>query len=498
MRVDEAVAHALSEQGTEYLFGADTFGEGCKGLVSAIDVSAAVGMADGYARASGKVGVVAIDPLRRLAGAIPALVEATRSRTPLVALCPSPKPEPGPRSPTPAMWIPGVGAAHDQVFDPGSIVRDLDRAFQRTVTEERPVVVEVPTELLEVESGDLPPVARPVPPGPRGFSADSLDVALGVIATAHRPVVLAGWGAVVSGAGGELVRLADRIGGVLATTLRAKGYFRGQPRDVGICGRLSTESAATMIAEADCVVAFGASLNRFTTLGGALVEGKNVIHVDHDPAQLGLTTPVTAAVSGDALLVARAMNAALEEAGHSPITRWAQQVETRLDEATGAGLDTPDPSSTDIASVMCGLNEMLPPERTLVCDMGHFVVDVWRQVDVAHPGRLINMNSSGSPGLGLAGGVGAAIHRRGEMALVVLDDEALIAAPAALVTAVTERLPVLAAVCNHGSSDLAQFATGLGAEVATIHDVGELSATKSWLGHLEGPMILDLRLPVEV
>lgn len=98
----------------------------------------------------------------------------------------------------------------------------------------------------------------------------------------------------------------------------------------------------------------------------------------------------------------------------------------------------------------------------------------------------------------MAGGVGAAIHRRGEMALVVLDDEALIAAPAALVTAVTERLPVLAAVCNHGSSDLAQFATGLGAEVATIHDVGELSATKSWLGHLEGPMILDLRLPVEV
>ena len=110
-----------------------------------------------------------------------------------------------------------------------------------------------------------PPTAEGRPP-----TGEAFDNAVGIIAAARRPVVLAGRGAIGREAREALVRLAERIGAPMATTLRAKGLFRGEAFDLGVFGTLSTPPAAEAIQGADCLVAFGAGLNIFTARSAAM------------------------------------------------------------------------------------------------------------------------------------------------------------------------------------------------------------------------------------
>src|SRR5690606_11209308 len=93
----------------------------------------------------------------------------------------------------------------------------------------------------------------------------ALDAAVGIIASANRPVVLAGRGAAGPAARSALLRLAERIGAPVATTLRGKDLFRGERFDLGIYGTLSHEVALETLGRSDCLIAFGASLNKWTT-----------------------------------------------------------------------------------------------------------------------------------------------------------------------------------------------------------------------------------------
>jgi len=502
VRLFEAISYVLSKLDVEHVFGltggADTalvreFTQNQGQFVSAVDRTAPVAMADGYARVSGRVGVATIDRSSDLVGALAPIVEAVRNRTPLVLL--NSTRSSGPQT---ALLVAGTGAGHDRVYSSASAGQDLSRCFQRAVTESRPLVVDIPSDVLDNEVDERPRVSKPLPSGRPDITVDSLDTALGLIATAQRPVVLAGWGAVSAGAGEELIGLAGRMGGVLATTLRAKDYFRGHPHNIGIFGRLSSQATASTIAEADCVVAFGASLNMFTTLNGALVEDKRVVQVDHDPTRLGATTMATETVTADALLAARAMNIALDEAGHTGSTRWAQQAASAQQEHESATSQIPEEGAAiEVASAMWALDVVLPTERALVNDMGHFVVDVWPTVGVPHPTRLVNMNASGLPGLGLSGAVGVATACPDLVVLTVLDSNALTAAPAALATAVVEDASLIAAVCNRGDTEVAQLAESLGVGGATIRTIGDITELESRFGDRKGPMVLDLRLPPE-
>ena len=102
-------------------------------------------------------------------------------------------------------------------------------------------------------------------------------------ARAERPMMLAGRGAVESGAREAILALAERTGALLGTTLLARDWFRGEPFDIGLVGGLSSRTTRELIAEADVVLAVGAGLGYFATDNGALLRGKNVIQVDLDP-----------------------------------------------------------------------------------------------------------------------------------------------------------------------------------------------------------------------
>ena len=125
-----------------------------------------------------------------------------------------------------------------------------------------------------------------------------LDQAIGMIASARRPLILAGGGAVT--AREQLIKLADRLEAPLATTLKAKGLFNGHPYNIDIFGTLSTPAAYELIAQSDCIVCFGTSLHDFTTDRGKLMKGKRIVQVDIEPTSIGGGLHPDAALLADA------------------------------------------------------------------------------------------------------------------------------------------------------------------------------------------------------
>ena len=106
---------------------------------------------------------------------------------------------------------------------------------------------------------------------------NTLDNAIGMIASARRPLILAGAGAIA--ARDQLIKLADRLEAPLATTLKAKGLFNDHPYNIDIFGTLSTPAAYELIAQSDCIVCFGTALHDFTTDHGKLMKDKRIVQV---------------------------------------------------------------------------------------------------------------------------------------------------------------------------------------------------------------------------
>lgn len=257
-------------------------------LVRARHENSAVLMADGYARRTGDVGLASVTCGPGLTQAATALTTAARARTPLVVVAGD-----TPRGlayslqefPQQAL-VASTGARYRQLSNARAAARGLRQAFAEAAQDQIPVVVGVPVDVQaelcpEPEAG--PVVVRgPGAPVAAPEAADLDRVAAG-LRDARRPVIVAGRGAVLSGARDVLLELADEIGAYYGTTLRANGFFRGCPQSLGIVGGFSTEPARRVLFRADAVLAVGASLGHYTTDGDTLFREAHVTQLDTAP-----------------------------------------------------------------------------------------------------------------------------------------------------------------------------------------------------------------------
>lgn len=189
------------------------------------------------------------------------------------------------------------------------------QAATRATTEERPVIVSIPKHLhgMPCPTGALDTVALPERDGPVRPDDAAVRELADLVEAAQRPVIIAGRGARRSNARDELIALADRIGAVLATTGQAKAWFAGHPFQIGVVGQLGSDFAAHRVAQADLVLASGASLNNWTTRSGAIFsETARIVHCDLNPARFGRVTPIHLGIVGDAAQTAWSLLAELE------------------------------------------------------------------------------------------------------------------------------------------------------------------------------------------
>ena len=482
----------------------------------------AVGMADGWARVSRRTGVAMLSQGPGLTNALTALTEAVKSRTPLVVIVID----------TPRTSLHGnlnidqravvtvLGAGVDIVRSPQTAVSDLVRAFRRTSVERRPVVLMLPLDLIRAEVPDsadrVVELMTPSPPWP---GSDVIGRVSSLIAAAHRPVIVAGRGAIAADAKEVLVALGDRIGAMLTASAPAKGFFAGEAFDLGISGSFASPLAAELLVESDLVLAFGASLNAWTTGNGKMIcDAVAVVQVDSDSSALGVHRGVIEAIHADARTTAIALLSELNRRSRGSEGYRNPSISKRISEYDRSEEFTPDPRAerVDPRVVTLALDEMLPVERTVTIDSGHFMGWPAKYLGVPDAAGFVYPQSFQCVGLGLAASIGASLARPDRISVIAIGDGGMMLSTQELDTAVRHRLPLLVAIyndCAYGAEvhrfapmgldvDLVQFperdfasvARASGAEAITVRTMAELDGLRKWIADPQGPMVIDIRI----
>jgi acetolactate synthase I/II/III large subunit len=528
LRVAEALGRAVAQLGVRDCFG--LVGSGNFHLVNAMQAAGvrfvaarhetgALTMADAYARASGRLGVGTVHQGPGVTNAITGLTEAAKSRTPLLLLAAEAS------APLSNFFIDveslarGAGAVHRRLGAPATAVDGLADAARTAVVERRTVLVSVPLEVQAAVYEEGGAVSPPSQTAPRPGQAGDVEALAALLRSAARPLLLAGRGAVLANARQPLERLAEQTGALLATSAVADGLFAGNPWNLGISGGFATPLAAELIQASDVVVAFGASMNMWTTRRAHLIGPyAKVAQVDVDEHALGAHRPVDLPVAGDCAEVARAVGAALGSRGSQG---WRTgEVAERI--RRGSWRDQPfedlsgdgriDPRALSIA-----LHGLVPADRTLAVDSGHFMGWAPMYMDVPDGRAFVFTQSFMSIGLGLATGIGAAVARPDRLTVIALGDGGALMSLPELETLARLGLDALVVVYNDAAyaaevhhfapehaamdavtfpdTDFAALARSVGLEAATVLGLSDLEGVRDWLERgRPKPFLIDAKV----
>ena len=413
-----------------------------------------------------------------------------------------------------------VGAGIERVRSGDTVVADVTRAAARAQRERRPVVLPLPIDLQEEPAERAEPeLLEPLnTPRARPSPADVAAVA-DLVERSSRPVVLAGRGAVLAEARPSLEALGERIGALLTTSLMGNGLFAGNAASLGVCGGYGSRLLERLLPEADLVLAFGASLNQWTTMFGRLLGDAAIVQCDADPLAIGRSRPVRLGLVGDAAEAAEALGEELERRGFASegfragdVAQEVRAYSAAEDFADEAGLDAVDPRS-----LVAELDRLLPAERTIVYDCGHWTWFVTPFLSVPDPAGFVPAQGFMAVGHGLATAAGAAVARPDRPVLALTGDGGAMMALGELDSITAQGLDVLVAVFNDaaygaevhhfgpmgrptgmvefGERDFAAVAAALGARAATVRSAEELAAPiGEWLARPGGPLVLDCKV----
>jgi acetolactate synthase I/II/III large subunit len=468
----------------------------------------AVGLADGYSRFSGDVGVAIVTHGAGLTNSLTSLVEASSAGTKVLLIAPETSHNRRVENPAlldaigvPWMRIDQVAPSSAEVAELTAYLRDGSGPLAALVS----TSAQPRDRVCDGRRGAAGTTASPHPSG----SAD-WPTAVSWIRSARRPVILAGYGALQAASRtNNIVELAARIGAPLVTTLKSSGLHYGSPAVLGAIGDLGADEANRAVADADLVVALGASLNPWTTLGGALLEQTRVVRSDVKPAESEPAAD-TLHVHADCEVFLTQILARIP-AGPS-VRPWFQKqgpkLRGQLGPSTRCGLDP--------VEVLATLDQILPLDRSLVLDGGHFSTIAAQVLRSTDPSRFTYTYHSGAIGQGISVAAGAATAPLKGRVCLVVGDAGYLMGIAELDTMVRYRLPVTIVVMNDGGqgqerialrglalppelADVPAGRVGAVAEAAGAHaldittraDLSLLGDSCRWPG---GPVVVDVRV----
>jgi acetolactate synthase-1/2/3 large subunit len=429
--------------------------QGCR-MIYVRHEHCALAAAMAYARKSGEIGVASVTcgpGVTQLATALPA---AVRAHLPLVVFAGE--------APLKSGWynqeldqaplINATGAAYQRLHMPERMPVAVRDAFLQARRERRPVVIGVPFDLqdrpwtgpenLPKPSRDLLPRSSPMPPHP-----DDVAQAAQLVAGAERVVVLAGLGAVEAGAGPACRALAARTGGLLATTLPARGLFHDDPYCVGISGSYTPEVGLEYLKEADRIIAVGCSLAYHAGGGGQLWPKAQMLHIDIDPLAISQGQEVARHhLRADARLGVEALTAALPARDN----KWrsdAMAKRIRESKPDSMAFDV-EPGLLDPREVVEALEKALPRDWEMVNSGGHCSW-FFAQMPSRPQEKFLTIREFGAIGNGISFAMGVAAARPDQKVVLFDGDGSLMMHVQELETIKRHRLNILIVVMNDGA-----------------------------------------------
>ena len=448
----------------------------------------ACAMADGYARATGKVGVATVTCGPGFTQTMTALTCAARGATPMVVFAGD--------SPSNAAWyvqqleLGPLAAATGARYVP---VKHIDRmldavreAFYTARVERCPVVLGVPMDLQKAtfpwgveyapSTEIVPTVQRPAP------DPELVKRVADMVEAAQRPIILAGRGALRAGARAALEALGDRCGALYATSLFAKGLFDGNRWDIGIAGAYASHLAREEFAQCDLLIGVGAGMGHYTTEAGYLYPNARVVQIDIIPRGLyqGLRI-ADVHVRADAKAAAEAILAELSARGSASAGARSPTLAGRI----AAALARPDgkefpvaPGTVDPRAAILELDAVIPKDWDIVSGGAHFCGIAMTHLKGRAAERYHVINDFGAIGSAFPTAIGVAAARNNGKVLLIEGDGSLLMHIQELETLRRQGIRMLICVMNDGGygAEVHKFrAQGIDPAEA-VHGRGDLAA----------------------
>ncbi len=473
--------------------------------------------ADGYARATGKVGVVISTSGPGATNLVTGIATACLDSVPIVAICGNvPTTQIGTDS-FQEIDITGVTlpiTKHNYFVGRVEELADTIREAFALAASGRPgpVLIDVPKD-VQIACCDYEPQPPAKPEPPKAAKEIRIKEAANYINAARRPYIYFGGGMITAGAQEEMLRLADMIDAPIGCSLMGiSGIPTDHPRFLGMQGMHGHYASSMAMHHADLIISLGVRFNdRVTGNRHKFATGAKIVHIDVDGSELSKTVNAVCGLRGDVKPTLDAL-LPLITAGEKP--EWRAEVngfrageDEYLDHRAGM---TP-------RNAILTLNRHLG-ENTAVCtDVGQHQMWAAQNLSFRTPRRFISSGGLGTMGFGFGAAIGAAFGTR-ERSVLVTGDGSFGMCLQELATAVTYNVPIVILILNNGvlgmvrqwqtlffnkhysntvlnrKTDFPAFARSFGADGETVTTPEELDAALTRAFAAEGPYIVDCRI----
>ena len=531
MKVYQRMARAFRAEGITHTFG--IMGDGNMYWLNemiklgATDVEvrhegAGLGMADGWSRATRQPSCATATCGPGVSQLATALITASRASSPVVAFVGehptnddeyNQRMEQGPFAA--ACETQFVRLASAETAD--EVVR---KAFYLARLNSKPVMLSAPMDIQQQEFDDDDPYVTSdsvMPTLQLRPDPDVLERAADQLCKARRPIILVGRGAMWAGAGDAVKKLAQRSGALIITTLMAKTWLSEDDFHIGVSGTYATKTAMELCEEADCVVAVGASLNRYTTEHGYLYDNAKFIHIDSKQhVMLHGTRAADIYMQSDARSGTEALEGALAKRNFKQTGYRTGEVRERLGNAWEDRHEYQiEDGTADPRQVVLALDDVVPEHISLYTGSGHTAgfsnILFRRRREMVMPGHFY-----GCIGQMLPAAIGAIMAQGNKPAMLVDGDASIMMHLNEFDTMMRHKVPLLIIVQNNEmlgaeyykleahkmnamtstipTPDLGAVARGYGGRGVMATSVEEVrKAAAEWVAN-PGPMLIDVRI----
>lgn len=477
--------------------------------------------ADGYARASGKTGVVFATSGPGATNLVTGIATAYMDSVPMVAITGNVGTDFLGRDSFQEVDITGVTlpvTKHNTIVkrieDLAPALRD---AFRIANTGRKgPVLVDVPKDITAAVI-DYEPCPPAVPEEMPSVDPSQIDAAVEALLKSRRPVLYAGGGVISANASEQLAALAHKFDIPVANSIMGLGSFpQDDPLSLGMIGMHGSLVANRAADECDVLIAVGARFSdRVAGNRRAFAASAKIIHIDIDPAEMGKNVAIDLPITGDAREILSRLTDALPQGDHH---EWRAELDTiRADgeqHLTRGGLD----GYIDPRDVIETVDRLTPADTQIVTDVGQHQMWAAQYYTYRQPRTLITSGGLGTMGFGLGAAIGAQIANPEKRTVLFSGDGSFHMNLNEITTLASYNVPVVDIVMNntvlgmvrqwqtafygkrysqtdpHRRTDIKALAEAFGVKGLVIEKPEEIeSKLKEALDH-NGPVVIDCRI----
>ncbi len=419
--------------------------------------------AEGYAQATGKVGVCMATSGPGATNLVTPIADAYMDSVPMVAITGQ---VPSGAIGTDAFQEADIVGITMPITKHNFLVQHVDD-IPRTIAEAfhlastgrpGPVLVDLPKDILQTTGAftwppvlDLPgyhPTTRP--------HGKQIREAARMIAEASRPVLYVGGGVLKARAAAALRQLAELTGIPVVTTLMARGAFPdSHAQHLGMPGMHGTVAAVTSLQKADLLITLGARFDdRVTGKLDSFAPGAAIIHADIDPAEIGKNRAADVPIVGDCRETIVELIAAVQDlyaAGtRADLTGWWRQLD-RYRETYPLGFEEPTDGSLAPQHVIRRLGQIAGPEAIYVSGVGQHQMWASQFISYENPYTWLNSGGAGTMGYSVPAAMGAKVGRPEATVWAIDGDGCFQMTNQELVTCALNNIPIKVAIINNGN-----------------------------------------------